>query len=243
MDKFTRETLEVDPPEDNHGQSAKMEKVFERAAGLVRRTLDVEGAFAMDVSHFEMVETPSPNGGVTVCYHGDLFEGANSQTQATPDTGSSLHSNFGPIPQPPILGADGLYAPPSARGQPMTGEEHATLSTFLRECPDGKIYERVVPSCFRRAIPSNFQIAIGESSYINFYLPLSSLITVIVVPIFNVDKHPFALLCAYTTEHGKRFIEGYELQYLRAIGVVILGSVLKQRMMLADKAKSLFISK
>lgn len=163
MDRFTRETLEVDSPEDNHGQSAKMEKVFERAAWLVRRTLDVEGAFVMDVSHFEMVETAGPNGRTTVSYHGDLFEGAGPQTRTTPDAAPLSHSNFGPIPPPPILGADGPSLPPFARGQFLNGDEHAALSAFLRQCPDGKIYERVVPSCFRRVIPSNFQIAIGTS--------------------------------------------------------------------------------
>ncbi|KDQ15979.1 hypothetical protein BOTBODRAFT_130731 [Botryobasidium botryosum FD-172 SS1] len=228
MDKFTRETLEVDPPEDGHGHSIKMEKVFKRAASLVRRTLDVEGSVVMDVSHFEMIETPSPGGGSTVTYHGDLFEGASSHARNlsgvnTPSVNPPPYTHFGPIPPPPVLGVDGPFSPPLTRNQPLTGEEHGALSTFLRECPDGKIYERTIPSCFRRFVPSNFEIAI-------------------IVPIFNVDKHPFALLCAYTTEHSKRFIEGYELQYLRAIGVVILGSVLKQRMMLADKAKSLFIS-
>jgi len=63
-----------------------------------------------------------------------------------------------------------------------------------------------------------------------------------VVPIFNIDKHPFALLCAYTCNKAKQFLEGYELQFLRAIGVVILSAVLKRRMILADKAKSNFIS-
>lgn len=53
-------------------------------------------------------------------------------------------------------------------------------------------------------------------------------------------------------------LEGHELSYLRAIGIVpyahvnvsnvilgviILSAVLKRRMMLADQAKSLFISK
>lgn len=33
------------------------------------------------------------------------------------------------------------------------------------------------------------------------------------------------------------------MSYLRAIGVIILSAVLKRRMILADKAKSLFISK
>lgn len=112
------------------------------------------------------------------------------------------------------------------------------------------------------------------------------------VPIFNIDKRPFATLCAYSTgERTTPFVsicgglsrvvfllnamvsyhqlEGHELSYLRAIGrrfsrltghdaspghdssdasivspgVIILSAVLKRRMILADKAKSLFISK
>jgi len=63
------------------------------------------------------------------------------------------------------------------------------------------------------------------------------------VPVFNVDGKPFIMLCAYTTDRTRHFLEGYELQFLRAIGVIILSAVLKRRMMLADKAKSLFISK
>ena len=64
-----------------------------------------------------------------------------------------------------------------------------------------------------------------------------------VVPVFNVDGRPFSLLCGYTADRSKHFLEGYEMQFMRAIGVIILSAVLKRRMLLADKAKSLFISK
>jgi hypothetical protein len=58
------------------------------------------------------------------------------------------------------------------------------------------------------------------------------------VPIFNIDKRPFAMLCAYnSSEQGRRYVsvafqshegyllmrtfqlEGHELSYLRAIGL------------------------
>ncbi|QRW03977.1 protein-histidine kinase [Ceratobasidium sp. AG-Ba] len=106
----------------------------------------------------------------------------------------------------------------------LSGADHERLSAFLSMYPDGKIYENVTPSYLREwAIP-------GNASYS------------MIVPIFNVDHHPFALLCAYITDPGKHLLEGYELQFLRAIGVIILSAVLKRRMILADKAKSLFIS-
>lgn len=99
------------------------------------------------------------------------------------------------------------------------------------------------------------------------------------VPIFNIDKRPFAILCAYSTgERTTPFVSYIVPQWLpshsylsvggtRVIvftgywyvniplrgvtniaerdlpGVIILSAVLKRRMILADKAKSLFISK
>lgn len=66
---------------------------------------------------------------------------------------------------------------------------------------------------------------------------------ILVVPIFDTDKIPFALLLVYTSKTSMHFLEGYELQYLRAIGVIILSAVLKRRMYLADNSKALFISK
>jgi hypothetical protein len=64
-----------------------------------------------------------------------------------------------------------------------------------------------------------------------------------VVPVFNVDRRPFLLICAYTMKNTQHYLEGFELQYLRAVGVIIMSAVLKRRMVLADTAKSLFISK
>lgn len=62
------------------------------------------------------------------------------------------------------------------------------------------------------------------------------------VPCFGVYQQPFALIAGYTTKKSKQYLEGYELQFLRAIGVIILSAVLRRRMVLADKTKSILIS-
>lgn len=59
---------------------------------------------------------------------------------------------------------------------------------------------------------------------------------------FGVNQQPFALIAAYSNNKAKQFLEGYELQFLRAIGVIILSAVLRRRMVLADKTKSVLIS-
>nr|GAT60998.1 histidine kinase [Mycena chlorophos] len=107
----------------------------------------------------------------------------------------------------------------------LTLEEYRALNDFFARYPEGKVSEGIVPPAFR------------------LFLPQAHIQYALIVPIYNIDKRPFALLCAWNaSDQTKRFLEGHELSYLRAIGVIILSVVLKRRMILADKAKSLFIS-
>ncbi|KAF8339817.1 uncharacterized protein EI90DRAFT_3151262 [Cantharellus anzutake] len=250
MENFTRECLEMDSPDPVHiaAPEDNMRRVYESASRLVKRTLDVEGALIVDVSNFEVLQSPEAKINKTKCdsslsdqpvkrYHGNLFEATQHHSVSTPSaaTDDSEDINFvadrrheyGCIPAPPLLASTTSDAPTAAGSletdSMLSGDDHHQLSEFLVEYLDGKIFERVVPSCFRSVVPSNIQYAM-------------------LVPIFNLDGKPFIMLCAYTTDRTKHFLEGYELQFLRAIGVIILSAVLKRRMMLADKAKSLFIS-
>ncbi|CAL1716850.1 unnamed protein product [Somion occarium] len=192
MEQFTRECLEVDKDskgEKSHGLfvGTSMEQIYERAARLVHRTLDLEGAVVMDVSHVDVLETFGAESSTSISIH-----------HADPQLGTITRS--------------------------LCQDEHAKLHEFFARHPDGKISEGVVPVGLRPFLPSRIQYALT-------------------VPIFNIDKRPFAVLCAYSTgERTTPFLEGHELSYLRAIGVIILSAVLKRRMILADKAKSLFIS-
>ncbi|KAI0032527.1 hypothetical protein K488DRAFT_49715 [Vararia minispora EC-137] len=191
MEQFTRECLEIDtqtghePDAGLNASTFAMDRVYERAAKLVQKTLDVEGAIVMDVSHSEVVETTHAPGIVSVVVHS--ADAPGRLHRLAPDEGARLYD------------------------------------AFVRH-PDGRICEGLVPAPLRPFIPQGIQYALS-------------------VPIFNIDKQPFAMICAYNfVEGGQRFLEGHELSYLRAIGVIILSAVLKRRMTLADKAKSLFIS-
>ncbi|KAK7690600.1 hypothetical protein QCA50_005699 [Cerrena zonata] len=192
MEEFTRECLEVD--KDTKGEKGQglfvgtsMEQIYERAARLVQRTLDLEGAFVMDVSHVDVLDTVGAESSTSITFH-----------QADPQAGTITKA--------------------------LRQDEYARLQEFFAKHPEGKISEGVVPVGLRPFLPSRIQYALT-------------------VPIFNIDKRPFAVLCAYSTgERTTPFLEGHELSYLRAIGVIILSAVLKRRMILADKAKGLFIS-
>ncbi|CAA7266924.1 unnamed protein product [Cyclocybe aegerita] len=192
MEQFSRECLEIDSEVHDHERpdlnlGSSMDKVYDRAAKLVKRTLDVEGVIVMDVSHCEVLESMSAEGSVSVTmHHGEPGEEMTKRQ--------------------------------------LTTEEYHKLNSFFAKHPDGRISEGIIPPSFKPFLPTHVQYALT-------------------VPIYNIDKRPFALICAYNAnDHAKRFLEGHELSYLRAIGVIILSAVLKRRMILADKAKGLFIS-
>ncbi|OCF38511.1 two-component system sensor protein [Kwoniella heveanensis CBS 569] len=127
--------------------------------------------------------------------------------------------SFGPVNAFPVLAT----TPTSTPTRPLTAYEHEKLSGFLRDHRDGRIFESVAPHWIRYMFPQAFRYGM-------------------VVPIYGVDQQPFVMICAYTTNKAKQFLEGYELQFLRAIGVIILSAVLRRRMVLADKTKSVLIS-
>jgi len=74
MEQFTRECLEIDKDNgDNSGQSlalaTPMDQIYERAAKLIERTLDVEGSVVMDVSHVQVLDNVSSESTAAVVLH------------------------------------------------------------------------------------------------------------------------------------------------------------------------------
>lgn len=185
MEQFSRECLEIDT--EVHGfehpdmlvGSSSMDKVYDRAAKLVKRTLDVEGVLVMDVSHTDILESMSAEGSVSVALHHG-------------DPGKEM-----------------------TRRQ-LTTEEYYRLNSFFDKYPDGRISEGIIPPSFKPFLPMHVQYALSElyfpSLLLNSISDWSLLIFFLLnlwlaVPIFNIDKRPFALLCAYNThEHAKRFV-------------------------------------
>lgn len=229
MEKFTRDCLELDlDPQNNAARTAtSMEHMYENASKLVQATLDLEGALVLDLSHFEFVEGFDAAGRPTRMYQADPYDMGSMASEDEHHVPENAFGDpakaFGPLPPWVVMGsAEGDSRVPD-RTRHGSSNDHARFSDFLQKYPEGRIYEQVVPSWIRHMLPQSIHYAM-------------------IVPIFNLDNHPFALLCAYTSDKTKEFLEGYELQFLRAIGVVILSAVLKRRMVLADKAKSNFIS-
>ncbi|ORY32803.1 hypothetical protein BCR39DRAFT_521649, partial [Naematelia encephala] len=214
MEKFTRECLEMDSAgsASNGDAAVRMDQVYSRATQLVGSTLDLDGCFILDIGQLEMTEIEGPHGKQTV-YRADPYTGESTSPVL------ERSDAFGPVSAFPVLASH----PAALPTRPLSAEEHEKLSEFLRDRRDGRIFETVAPSWIRHMFPSTMRFGM-------------------VVPVFGVNQQPFALICAFITRKEKQYLEGYELQFLRAIGVIILSAVLRRRMVQADKTKSTLIS-
>lgn len=130
------------------------------------------------------------------------------------------------VPPMSVLGTSEADGVPPERGEFVPLSHHVQMAEFLRVHRTGKFYSYAPPP-FRSLLPH------GVTG-------------LLLVPIFGLNKQPFALLCAYITSSERSIaleeLQVSGLQYLRALGMIVLSAILKKDIMLADKAKSNFIS-
>lgn len=264
IELFTRECLEVESEDvqdsalSAHGGESTtgstganpvgLHRVYDLAAKSMQVALQASGAILFDLSHFELVDSSAHEGGSG----GKIFfpspysdpdagpvasfdEPSNVEASVTgegakpTESASKRAENLKGKTVPPmlILGASEDTEFPPERETPVPLSHHIKVAEFLRSHRTGH-YFPFCPSPFSQLLPSGVT-------------------NLMLVPIFGLNKQPFALLCAYSqgTESGTTLEELKDsgLQYLRALGMIILSAVLKKDIMLADKAKSHFISK
>lgn len=157
MEKFTRECLEMDARSSASASeaTARMDQVYQRAAQLVCTTLDLDGCFILDVSHFEMVDIDTDDGKKSV-YRADPYTAG--------ETGPvfEISDSFAPIAALPVLGA----SPSAAPTRSLTAEEHQKMSDFLLHHRDGRIFENVAPSWIKYMFPPELRYGMGRSSHL-----------------------------------------------------------------------------
>ena len=117
MEQFSRECLETDTEIHAHGRpdlivGSSMDKVYDRAAKLVQRTLDVEGVIVMDISHCEVFESVNAEGSVSVTMHHGDPNLEMTRRQLTTEEYHKLNSFFAKYPDGKI--SEGII-PPSFR--------------------------------------------------------------------------------------------------------------------------------
>lgn len=249
IETFTRECLEMETSEmeEKDDDNPGLHKVYAFAAKGMREALNASGAIIFDLSHFELVvsgpQSHDEDGGSKIFFpspyqypditpfanfeHPETIEGVNSATESAPTNfhaDSKLEEKS--VPPMAVLGADEAFPAPEDRDRPVPLGHYLKVAEFLRKYRTGH-YFPFIPAPFRHLLPAGMT-------------------NILLVPIFGLNKQPFALLCAYS-KPGEvvttlEDIEEPGLQYLRAMGTIILSAILKKDIMLADKAKSHFIS-
>ena len=108
MEQFTRECLEVDKDVSGSksngqgtlpGSANSMEQIYERAARLVKRTLDVQGAVVMDVSHVDVVENISAESSTSITIHSHDPQVGTSHKMLNADEFAKLQDFFSKHPE------------------------------------------------------------------------------------------------------------------------------------------------
>lgn len=257
IETFTRECLELEQsdggsdkdqqPQQQQQQGGEdgngLHQVYAFAAKGMREALRASGAIVFDLSHFELVvSSPQEDDGGSKIFFPSPYQNPDVTPFVSFDNPVTLDSLRSPdamgdgavdgklgqktVPAMAVLGASETCTPPAGRDQPVPLAHYIRVAEFLRRHRTGCYYP-FAPAPFRHLLPP------GMSN-------------VLLVPIFGLNKQPFALLCAYSkpSEGGPTLedIKDSGLQYLRAMGTIILSAILKKDIMLADKAKSHFIS-
>ena len=156
----------------------------------------------------------------------DGTSGVEAFRSPSQSTMADQHARAKRVPPMSVLGASEAVGTPPERNEFVPVSHHVQMAEFLRLHRTGKFYSYAPPP-FRSLLPH------GVTG-------------LLLVPIFGLNKQPFALLCAYITSSERSIpleeLQVSGLQYLRALGMIVLSAILKKDIMLADKAKSNFIS-
>uniref|UniRef100_V5EDV2 histidine kinase n=1 Tax=Kalmanozyma brasiliensis (strain GHG001) TaxID=1365824 RepID=V5EDV2_KALBG len=158
--------------------------------------------------------------------HFDGTTGVETFRSPFPSPAGEQNARAKRVPPMSVLGASEAVGAPPERSESVPLSHHIQMAEFLRLHRTGKFYSYAPPP-FRSLLPH------GVTG-------------LLLVPIFGLNKQPFALMCAYITSSERSIaleeLQVSGLQYLRALGMIVLSAILKKDIMLADKAKSNFIS-
>ncbi|WFD23096.1 hypothetical protein MEQU1_001780 [Malassezia equina] len=202
--------------------------IFHFAAKTLHVSMDVSGVAIFDLSSFVLTKKPSS-------IHGKVHEQVihsrmTRQHQSGWDQsreGFAEETVITQVPAPALLGASEAHVHVPARTAPMGAEHIHTLCQLLTTIHLGEHFREDVPEAIAKLLPEDT-------------------VDTLMVPIMGVDRQPFALLCCYSRSGEYAFMLDQmvhtAIQHVRAIGYMIMDVVARQSVVLADRAKSSFIS-
>ena len=234
IEQFTRHFLfiESDRKTASVGQSERYEHIYEYAAQSICESLDLDGTIMLDLSSFSLFEEArtSPVEGLAhnvqdvILYlpNGDSDEGVT--VRSPPEYTCESNVMFPPVT---VIGAWEKYDAPPARNEPLTYTEMQKLCDLIGSSQQGGLHDDFTPWALAKLLPPTAR-------------------DILFVPIFGIRRQPYCLVIGYycTRKHTPVLDQASEiaLLHMRSVGYMMLYVVLKQTVVLADRAKSFFIS-
>ncbi|KAL4400888.1 histidine phosphotransfer kinase [Malassezia pachydermatis] len=201
-------------------------RIYNFAAQTLQVSMDVSGVVIFDLSSFVLVSKLSHTMGKSVeeVHHARLIK---HQSHGDRDEDDSAGDTTALLPPLPVLGSSEFLSPTELRHQPMDTETVSTICKFLTHTQLGRQFRHSIPSVFAKLLPVEAKD------------PLF-------VPIMGVERQPFALICCYGRPGEYAFVLDQMIhtatQHIRAIGYMMMDVIMKHNVVLADRAKSSFIS-
>lgn len=201
--------------------------IFNFAAKTLQGSMDVSGVVIFDLSSFVMAKKPG--------IHGVVNEHVihSRMTRQNHSGWDLLHDEFPEeadvteVPALSQLGASEASVQIPDRSKPMHIDHVYALCQFLSSVRLGQHFRDDVPEAIAKLLPQG-------------------IVDTLLVPIMGADRQPFALLCCYSLSDHYAFILDQmvhtAIQHTRAIGYMIMDVIARQSVVLADRAKSSFIS-
>ena len=242
----TRRQLSVDSlSQDAEPPHEVYEHIYQYTAESVRAAMSLSGVVLFDLGNFSLSVQPARDGAhdAVVYLLPDKLDdrtglnqrrivreqrGARGRVSAGDgaETGgaSEEQSRFPPLQ---VLGAKEELRAPASRSETLTLAEVQQLCELLRTAQEGVRFDQDATTVLSKLLPPEVR-------------------DVLAVPILALERQPFCLICAYTTADSLSpvldQVSEVAMQHIRAIGYMMLNVVLKKSLVLADRAKSFFIS-
>ena len=236
VEQFTRHFLYIESSRGHRrgDPSERYDHIYQYAAKTIHDSLDLDGTMIIDLSNFSLLEEsrtpPSALGGSLECSQDVIVYSSNSQSDATKTVRSPAeemeHTDATFAPVTLMASSESLPAPMS-RSEPMSYGGIQELCDLLRTSQQGKVYDAGSLMALKKLLPERVQ-------------------AVLCTPIFGIGRQPFCLVLGYYCKgkHSPILDQASDiaLQHVRSMGYMMLYVILKHSVVLADRAKSFFIS-
>lgn len=214
------------PQIDMHLCNGNYMYIYDFAAESLRTSMDVSGVVFLDLSNFVLSQKLNALDNTkyeNVVVHSRMMNWNWQQNDTAKTDAQQAH-----VAALQVLGSSEVDVHvPCARNDPMDVDDIRDLCEIIATESLGVRYRRHAPSVIRRLVPRDME-------------------DLLAVPLSGAERQPSLLILVYSRSDSYSIMLDQMLhtamQHVRAIGLMAINVVTRQSVLLADRAKSTFIS-